>query len=56
MARYFNGTTTHFKVGNASALHLPDGDWTLAPVWCVKVGAAAESKAQMDWWRCVQLR
>jgi hypothetical protein len=30
MARYFNGTSTHFKVGNANALHLPDGDWTLA--------------------------
>ncbi len=38
-----------------AAATFPDAE-PMAPTWAVKVGAAAESKAQMDWWRCYQLR
>ena len=37
-----------------AAAAFPDAE-PMAAVWCAKVGAAAESKAQMDWWRAVQL-
>lgn len=47
--------TTYVTATNIETATFPDAE-PMAPVWCVKVGAAAESKAQMDWWRCVQLR
>jgi hypothetical protein len=38
-----------------AAATFPDAE-PMAMAWAAKVGAAAESKAQMDWWRCYQLR
>lgn len=46
--------TTYVTATNIAAATFPDAE-PLAMVWAVKVGAAAESKAQMDWWRAVQL-
>jgi hypothetical protein len=54
---YVNGVeqTTYVTAVNIAAATFPDAE-PLAMVWCAKVGAAAESKAQMDWWRCFQER
>lgn len=46
--------TTYVTAANIAAATFPDAE-PLAMVWAVKVGAAAESKAQMDWWRIAQL-
>lgn len=61
---YFDGLTTltYFidglavgEVTDIDATTFPDGE-ELALLWATKVGAAAESKTQMDWWRAAQLR
>ena len=46
--------TTYVTATNIAAATFPDAE-PLAMVWAAKVGAAAESKAQMDWWRVCQL-
>lgn len=38
-----------------AAAIFPDAE-PMAPVWCAKTGSTAESKAQMDWWSCYQMR
>lgn len=40
---------------NIAAATFPDGE-ELAMLLATKVGDAAESKLQIDWWRCAQLR
>ena len=45
----------HGTAANISATTFPDGE-ELALLWATKVGAAAESKGYLDWWRCAQLR
>ena len=47
--------TTYVTATNIATATFPDAE-PMAPVWAGKVGAAAESKAQIDWWRCIQLR
>lgn len=39
---------------NIAAATFPDAE-ELAMLWATKVGAAAESKLQLDWWACAQL-
>ena len=46
--------TTYVTGTNIAAATFPDAE-PMAMVWAAKVGAAAESKAQMDWWRAAQL-
>jgi len=47
--------STYGTAANIAAVTFPDGE-ELAMLFATKVGAAAESKGYMDWWRCVQLR
>lgn len=44
---------TYATEANIVAATFPDAE-RLSPCWCVKTGATAESKAQMDWWRVSQ--
>lgn len=46
--------STYVTETNLTEATFPDNE-PLAPVWCGKVGTAAESKAQMDWWYWSQL-
>ena len=46
--------TTYVTATNIGTATFPDAE-PMAMVWAVKVGTAAESKAQMDWWRAAQL-
>ena len=46
--------TTYVTSTNIATATFPDAE-PMAMAWAVKVGAAAESKAQMDWWRAAQL-
>lgn len=46
--------STYVTATNIATATFPDAE-PMAMVWAVKVGAAAESKAQMDWWRAAQL-
>lgn len=46
--------TTYVTGANIAAATFPDAE-PMAMVWAAKVGTAAESKAQMDWWRAAQL-
>ena len=54
---FVNGVeqSTYGTGANISAATFPDGE-ELAFLLATKVGAAAESKLQLDWFRCVQLR
>ncbi len=45
--------STYVTETNIAAATFPDAE-PLAMVWAAKVGAGAESKAQMDWWRAAQ--
>lgn len=45
---------THATEANIVAATFPDAE-RLAPTWATKVGASAEQKCQLDWWRCAQL-
>ena len=47
--------STYVTATNIATATFPDAE-PMGMAWAVKVGAAAESKAQMDWWRCVQER
>ncbi len=47
--------TTYVTAADIAAATFPNAE-PMAPVWAVKVGEAAESKAQLDWWRFVQRR
>lgn len=53
---YINGAmqSTYVTETNIATATFPDNEG-LAPVWAAKVGAAAEVKSQMDWFRCIQL-
>ncbi len=57
IAVFVNGAeqNTYVTQTNIETATFPDGE-RLSPVWCVKVGAASESKAQMDWWRAAVRR
>lgn len=46
--------TTYVTATNIATATFPDAE-PMAMVWAAKVGTAAESKAQMDWWRAAQL-
>lgn len=46
--------STYVTSTNIATATFPDAE-PMAMVWAAKVGAAAESKAQMDWWRAAQL-
>ena len=46
--------STYVTGTNIAADTFPDGE-ELALLLATKVGAAAESKFQMDWWRVAQL-
>jgi hypothetical protein len=46
--------STYVTATQIAAATFPDAE-PLAMVWAVKVGTAAVSKAQMDWWRIAQL-
>jgi hypothetical protein len=56
IAIFINGVeqTTYVTATNIAAATFPDAE-ELALLLATKVGAAAESKFQMDWWRLVQL-
>jgi hypothetical protein len=47
--------TTYVTGAQIAAATFPDAE-PMAMVFAVKVGAAAESRAQLDWWRCFQMR
>jgi hypothetical protein len=46
--------STYVTGANIAAATFPDGE-ELSLLWATKVGAAAESKAQLDWWAFAQL-
>lgn len=54
---YINGVvqSTFVTATQIATATFPDAE-PMAMVFAVKVGAAAESKAQMDWWRAFQMR
>ena len=56
IAAYVNNVenSTYVTATNIATATVPDAE-PMAMVWAGKVGTAAESKMQMDWWRAAQL-